>query len=250
MMSLSAIRKKTKLKSPRIILYGGAGLGKTTFGASMNKPIFLLTEDGLGKIEVDHFPLATTYEEIKGNLQSLVNDDHDYKTLVVDSIDWLEPIIWQKACDDNNWKSIEQPGYGRGYVEVLKYWREYIDLLNRLRDEKGMLVLQIAHNTIKRFESPEIEAYDRHELKLHKKASDLLQEHSDCVFFTNFKMGTVKTQGKGGQLTTRAVAGDRVIYTQERPAFLAKNRYDLPEEMPFDWSVVREGIVGKKVAKK
>lgn len=243
-MSLSAIRKKTKLKSPKIILYGGAGLGKTTFGASMNKPIFLLTEDGLGKIDVDHFPVAQDWDTFKSNLLTLVNDEHDYKSLVVDSIDWLEPLIWQKACEDNNWKSIEQPGYGRGYVEVLKYWREYIDLLDRLRDDKNMVILQIAHNQIKRFESPEIDAYDRNELKLHRKASDVLQEHSDCVFFTNFKMGTVKTQGKGGQLTTKAVAGDRVIYTQERPAFLAKNRYGLPEEMPFDWSSVRQAIVG------
>ena len=237
-MSLSNIRKKAKQKPPRIVLYGGAGVGKTFFAASTNKPIFILCEDGMGKIEADHFPLAESFEEVLKNLQSLLDNDNDYKTLVVDSLDWLEPLIWDKACQDNNWKSIEQPGYGKGYVEVLKYWREYIRLLNELR-EKGFMIMQIAHNQIKRFESPEIEAYDRHELKLHRKAADLILEHSDCCFFANFKLGTVQVKGKGGNMTTKAVSGERVVYTQEKTAYLAKNRYGLPEVLPFDWEKIR-----------
>jgi len=237
-MSLANIRKKAKQKPPRLVLFGGSGVGKTSFAASMNKPIFVCTEDGLGKIEVDHFPLATSFEDVLKNLQSLIDNDNDYKTLVVDSLDWLEPLIWDKACQDNNWKSIEQPGYGKGYVEVLKYWREYIRLLNELR-EKGYTIMQIAHNQIKRFESPEIDAFDRHELKLHRKAADLILEHSDCCFFANFKLGTVQVKGKGGNMTTKAVSGERVIYTVEKTAYLAKNRYGLPEMLPFEWETVR-----------
>jgi hypothetical protein len=176
------------------------------------------------------------------NLQSLINNENNYKTLVIDSLDWLEPLVWDKACQDNNWKSIEQPGYGKGYVETLKYWRIYINSLNELR-EKGFTIMQIAHNQIKRFESPEIEAFDRHELKLHRKAADLILEHSDCCFFANFKLGTVQVKGKGGTMTTKAVSGDRVIYTKETTAFLAKNRYGLPEMLPFVWETVREEML-------
>ena len=237
-MSLANIRKKAKQKPPRIVLYGGAGIGKTFFAASMNKPIFVLTEDGMGKIEADHFPLSESFEDVLKNLQSLIDNDNDYKTLVVDSLDWLEPLIWDKACQDNNFKSIESVGYGKGYVEALKYWRIYLNLLNELR-EKGYTIMQIAHNQIKRFESPEIEAYDRHELKLHRKAADLILEHSDCCFFANFKLGTVQVKGKGGNMTTKAVSGERIIYCQEKPAYLAKNRYALPETLPFDWETVR-----------
>ncbi len=241
-MSLSNIRMKTKLKPPRIVLFGSSGVGKTSFAASMNKPIFICTEDGLGKIEVPHFPLAKSFEDVMENLQSLINNENDYKTLVIDSLDWLEPLVWDKACQDNNWKSIEQPGYGKGYVETLKYWRIYINSLNELR-EKGFTIMQIAHNQIKRFESPEIEAFDRHELKLHRKAADLILEHSDCCFFANFKLGTVQVKGKGGTMTTKAVSGDRVIYTKESTAYLAKNRYGLPEMLPFVWETVREEML-------
>jgi hypothetical protein len=241
-MSLSNIRMKTKLKPPRIVLFGSSGVGKTSFAASMNKPIFICTEDGLGKIEVPHFPLAKSFEDVMENLQSLINNENNYKTLVIDSLDWLEPLVWDKACQDNNWKSIEQPGYGKGYVETLKYWRIYINSLNELR-EKGFTIMQIAHNQIKRFESPEIEAFDRHELKLHRKAADLILEHSDCCFFANFKLGTVQVKGKGGTMTTKAVSGDRVIYTKETTAFLAKNRYGLPEMLPFVWETVREEML-------
>jgi hypothetical protein len=233
---------KTKLKPPRIVLFGSSGVGKTSFAASMNKPIFICTEDGLGKIEVPHFPLAKSFEDVMENLQSLINNENNYKTLVIDSLDWLEPLVWDKACQDNNWKSIEQPGYGKGYVETLKYWRIYINSLNELR-EKGFTIMQIAHNQIKRFESPEIEAFDRHELKLHRKAADLILEHSDCCFFANFKLGTVQVKGKGGTMTTKAVSGDRVIYTKETTAFLAKNRYGLPEMLPFVWETVREEML-------
>ena len=93
-MSLAAIQKKTKLKAPKLILYGGAGIGKSTFGSMLKAPIFLLTEDGLGKIQVDHFPLAGTFDEVIANITSLIEEDHSYKILVIDSLDWLEPL-WQ-----------------------------------------------------------------------------------------------------------------------------------------------------------
>ena len=80
-MSLAAIQKKGKIKPPRLVIYGPGGIGKTSFAASMDKCIIVQSEDGIGKIECDHFPVAKTYEEFMGNLDSLLTEPHEFKVL-------------------------------------------------------------------------------------------------------------------------------------------------------------------------
>jgi len=235
-ISLSSLKSSTSLSPPRLLGYGVAGVGKTTFATSADKPVVVPTEDGLGKIKVPHFPLARSFDDVMEALAALYSEPHDFKTVVVDSIDWLEPLVWQRACKDNGWRSIEEPGYGRGYVAALDLWRQYLDGLNALRDERGMTVIQLAHADIKRFDSPEHEPYDRYVIKLHARASALLQEHSDAVLFANYRISTIKSDVGFNKKVTRALgSGERVLYTAERPAFLAKNRYGLPDMLPLDW---------------
>ena len=242
-MSLEAIKKKAVLKAPRILAYGPSGIGKSSFGATLEDPIFLLTEDGLGTIQVDHFPLAKKRIDVKESLESLLKDKHSYKTLVLDSADWLEPLIHDFVCEKNDWSDISQGSYGKGYQAALEIWREYIDLTNALRDQKGMTILNLAHVLIRRFEDPVTDSYDRFEIKLHRKAADLLIENSDAVFYMAYKKGVVQTTGKGGS-STKVLNGDRTIFCEETASYLAKNRYQLKPEMPFSWkeisSMIRE----------
>jgi hypothetical protein len=162
---------------------------------------------------------------------------------VVDSADWLEPLVWARVCKDQGWSSIEDAGYGKGYINALDLWRQYIEGLNALRDDKGMAIVQIAHTDIKRFDSPESEPYDRYVIKLHAKASALLQEHSDVVLFANYRISTVKSDVGFNKKVTRALgSGERLLHTAERPAFLAKNRYALPETLPMSWAALAEAM--------
>ena len=235
-ISLAQLTRANAPKPPRILIHGVAGVGKTTFAAEANNPVFVQTEDGLGTIPAANFPLARTFEEVLESLASLYTEDHDFKTVVIDSVDWLEPLVWGKACRDNGWGSIEDAGYGKGYVAALTLWRQYIDGLNALRDDRGMTVVQIAHTDIKRFDSPEHDPYDRYVIKLHTRAAALMQEHSDIVLFANYRISTVKADVGFNKKVNRAMgSGERVIHTAERPAFLAKNRYGLPETLPLDW---------------
>jgi hypothetical protein len=104
-------------------------------------------------------------------------------------------------------------------------------------------VVQIAHTDIKRFDSPEHDPYDRYVIKLHARAAALLQEHSDVVLFANYRISTVKADVGFNKKVSRAVgSGERVIHTVERPAFLAKNRYDLPDTLALEWSAFAQAM--------
>lgn len=242
-MTLESIRHGVSLAPPRILLYGVQGIGKTTMLAQAPNPIMVQTEDGEGVIDIPRFPLARSYEEVMEALGILCETEHNYNTVCMDSLDWFEPMVWAQVVKENptasksggTAASIESYGYGKGYKMALDCWRSYIDTINYLRNERGMMVIQTAHSTIKRFESPESDAYDKYELKLHHLASGLLQEHSDIVLFANYKVGVTEEKSGFDQKRKRAVgSGARVLYTQERPAYAAKNRYGLPESIPFD----------------
>ena len=236
-ISLASLKRSTALMPPRILLHGVAGVGKTTFAAKARGAVLIPIEDGLGTIEVDHFPLAKTLTDVTEALVALYEEPHEFGTVVIDSVDWLEPLIWKHVAAANGWRSIEEPGFGKGYAAALDVWREYLEALNALRNDRGMTVIQIAHTDIKRFDSPEHEPYDRYIIKLHARAAALLQEHSDVVLFANYRISTVKADVGFSKKVTRALGkGERVIHTAERPAFLAKNRYGLPDTLDLDWA--------------
>ena len=243
-MKLSDIKTKSVTKPPRLVIYGPAGIGKTSFAASMLDPIFVQTEDGLGQIDVPHFPLAKTFEEVMTALDTLINEKHEYKTVVVDSIDWLEGLVWKYTCQQHGKNSIEEFGFGKGYVEALGNWRKYIDKLNTLRDECSMTVCQIAHAEQKVVNQPDTEPFDRWQIKLNKRASDLVQEHADIVGFCNTKTVIKKSEGQGGRQYQKAVTDSfRYMYCHVDPARIAKNRYGITTELPLDWETIRAAIL-------
>jgi hypothetical protein len=242
-ISLASLRNSTSLSPPRLLLYGVAGVGKTEFAAASPRPVILQTEDGLGRIEATTFGLLRSFDEIMEALGALYTEPHDFETLVVDSLDWLEPLVWQHTARTHNQPDIESFGYGKGYLAALDTWRGFLDGVNALRDERGMGLILIAHAEIKRFDSPETEPYDRYQPKLHRSASALVQEHVDAVLFANYRVSTLKSDVGFNKKVVRGVSGgDRLLHTAERPAFLAKNRFGLAETLPLSWPDLAAGI--------
>lgn len=245
-MQLSDIITGTSMSPPRVLLYGEAGVGKSTFGASAPNPIFIQTEDGADVIGASRFPLAQSWDDAFDAVKQLYSQEHQFQTVVVDSLDWLETLIWKEVCKVNNLKSIEDLGYGKGYVQALDFWKRFLDGLNALRKDKGMGVICIAHSIVRRFEDPASEGYDRYEIKLHRKAADLCMEQADIIGFATYRTTTKQVDGKFGNKTVRAVgSGERVLRTQARPAFVAKSRYAIPDELPLEWNALLTAIKGE-----
>jgi hypothetical protein len=227
-ISLASLKRKGVVKPPMMLFYAVAGFGKTTFAAGAPDPVVLAVEKGLGQLDVPHWDIGA-YPELMEAIGVLYSEEHDRRTVVLDSLDWAEPLVWAETCRRNSWKSIEDASYGKGYLAAIEVWRELLDGLAALRDERNMAVVLLAHEKIKRFDSPETEPYDRYQIKLHEKAAAIVQEQCDIVAFGNYRVSISKSDVGFNKKVARAVGGaQRVVFLEERPAFHAKNRYSLP----------------------
>lgn len=237
---LKSIKKNTAIAAPRVTVYGVEGIGKSTFAAAAPAPIFILTEDGLGSLQVEHFPIAKTPGDVLDAIQALYDGDHDFRTVVIDSLDWLETLIWREIESTHDAKDL---AYGKGALIAAEKWRQVLDGLNALRNDKGMICILIAHTEIKRFDSPEVEPYDRYQPKLQTRSSALVREWSDAVLFANYRTIVKKDDVGFNKTNNRGVStGERLLYTAEKPAYMAKNRYGLPESIALSWEAFESAI--------
>ncbi len=231
-----------KIKAPPVlVIYGPDGCGKSTFASQAPNPIFLGTEEGTNNLDVARFPTVTSWAQVLQAVDELIKETHDFKTLAIDSLDWLEPILHQSICNEQGVKSIElaSGGYGKGYLEAEKKFIEFKNKLNELRSKKGMNIILIAHAQVVSFNDPQNQmAYERFELKLHKKASALFREYVDAVLFANYETFVKKEDNK-----VKAYGdGARVMYTQRRPGFDAKTRFGHEFKIPLSWDAFVKGI--------
>ena len=244
---LDNIQSGRDAKPPRIMIYGCEGVGKSTFGASAPNAIFIQTEDGLGEIDCSKFPLAQSLGDVMSALSALRDEEHAFQTVVIDSLDWLERLIFDEVCREFGVRNIEKAdgGYGRGYTHALTHWRKVVAILNELRDRRGMMTILVAHAKVERFEDPENAAYDRYTPRLHKHAASLLSEWVDAVLFANKKFRVTKENAgfsgeRGIAAPIGADGGERILRTVGSPACIAKNRFGLPSEIPLSWDAFIE----------
>lgn len=219
----------------KVVIYGPEGIGKSTFASHFPDPVFIDTEGSTNSMDVARLPKATSWQMILDQVDYIRIHPDTCGTLVIDTIDWAESMCINHICDKHRKSGIEDFGYGNGYVYVKE---ELGRFLNRLSDvvDAGVNVVLTAHAQIKKFEQPdEMGAYDRWELKLGKKTqsqtSPLIKEWADMLLFANYKVFSVAVDDKGKK--RKAQGGERVMYTSHHACWDAKNRYGLPDEVPF-----------------
>ena len=246
MSSLDSISTPPGDVPRRTLLYGVQGIGKSTWASKWPGPVFVPTEDGLSNIDCRAFPLAKRMTDVQGYILDLGGEEHPYKTVVLDSADWFEKLIWQSVCREHSKESIADFGYGKGYALAVEKFRKCLRDLDQCRT-RGMHIVVIAHCAIVRFESPEGESYDRYQPRLHRECAALIQEWADEVLFANYQTFTRKTdEGFGRERNIAVGDAKRILYTQEKPAYLAKSRLPLPPEMSFEFEEYAKFLVSEK----
>jgi hypothetical protein len=233
---------KGKVKKPLLMcLYGTEGVGKTTFASKLDNVVFAGPESGSDQLDVARFPTPLSWNSFLDQLQSLLGK-HEFKSLAVDSLDWCEKLIHTQLIEQYKVKTIEDVagGYGRYVAVVNGEWTKLIDLLRKLREERKMNIILIAHYMVKAFNDPMTNnPYDRYQMKLLDKSAALFREFVDILGFATFE---VVTRGEIGKKGKGIGEGFRVLYTEKRPAHDAKNRFSLPYAMPFSYEELESNL--------
>lgn len=227
-------------KPIKAVIYGPEGIGKSTFASKFPAPLFIDTEGSTSRLNVARTDSPSSLAMLSSMLTELAQNNHGYKTLVLDTADWAERLCIKAVCDKNSKTGIEDFGYGKGFTYV---YEEMGRILNQLTTiwEHGMNIVITAHAAIRKFEQPdEMGAYDRWELKLINapkcNVCAMVKEWADMVIFANYKTFAVAVDKDGKK--HKAQGGERKMYTTHSPCWDAKNRFDLAPELPFDFAQI------------
>jgi len=251
MSSLDKYKREAKERPPKTTVEGEAGSGKSFFACSAPKPFVINTDDGIDEILLhkpnimvaDAVPVgdiegnAKIYDGIIDTLTELAKEEHDRKTIIIDSLDRLEVLAQAKVCVDHKISAIEDLGWGKGFTYARGKIQRVLAGMNYLREHKEMEPICVCHTQIRTINKPTLEPYDVFTLKLHKAASADITEWSDAVIFLCFKMKVIKKDTGFGRKDSRAInTGERIILTTGSQGVDCKNRFGLPPEIPADYN--------------
>lgn len=220
----------------KVVAYGVEGIGKSTLAAAMPAPLFIDCEGGTDQLAVARLPAPTSWQMLLDEVRSVADDPGAYGTLVIDTADAAERLcVAAVVASDPDKRSIEDWGYGKGYVLVKERFSELVEALSAVV-EAGVNVVLLGHAILSKVERPEeTQSFDKWSMKLvdTKRVSNaaMVKEWADMVLFLDFKVYVAKND-KSGKVT--ASGKRRVVHTSHDATYDAKNRFGLPDEMPLD----------------
>jgi hypothetical protein len=235
----------------RLTLHTPEGYGKTTLAAYFPRPVFLAPENGFPRdlpFRPKRFPLLREWKHALQAVDSLTYDEHAYETLVIDTVDWLEPLLHDYVCErdsgrktelnkgGNKLESIEDYGYGKGYVAAREEFQRLlyaIDLMQarHLENRRLMHCVLLMHSKTVLFENPSGPNYKRWEPKVDSRIARLVIEWSENVLFGFYEVEAGKLKDEKEKHAKGVSTGKRLLGTRHNALYDAKNRMGLPEIM-------------------
>ena len=227
----------------RVVLYGVEGIGKSSFAARFPQPVFIDTEGGTGRLDVRRLPAPDSWQMLLDEAAAAADGQVPCRTLVLDTADWAGKLCMAGVCARFKVKGIEDIGYGKGYTYVKEEFARLLDTLEKVI-ASGRHVVVVAHAAVAKFEQPDaVGSYDRWGMKTSKQVAPLLREWCDMILFANYKT-VVEKSGSGPSAKNKASGARRVLYTTHNACWDAKNRFGLPDEVPFDYESIRAIVDG------
>lgn len=231
---MSLLSKATRGREEQpltVLLYGPAGIGKSTFAAGADSPVFIGKRIDLERIDAAKLPEPTNLTGVYECIEALRTEKHDYATLAIDPLTyWLEPMIWRHICKRDNKSDIRAYGWNDGYRAAVDEWRILLSKLEALRAERGMAIVMIAHAGTTKIKPPDSESYNRYSPDLDTRATALLERWCGEVLFADRKRSMVLGDDERYRATSDGAA---IVSTQWSAAFNAKSRLGLPKELPL-----------------
>ena len=215
-------------------LFGEGGTGKTTLAAQFPYPVFIRTEDGTQSIaareDVALFPVATRAADVTEAIQALCSEEHDFRTLVIDSVTQLDIMLQHEICEASGVESVNQAlgGYGAGFAALSRGHRSIREAAGQAASAMGMHVVFIAHAAQETIDPPDLDSYTRHSLRLPRQCITHYTDNVDAVCHVRL------VQRLAGDERKRAVSDDRrEIVCHAQLASIAKNRFGITNALPF-----------------
>jgi hypothetical protein len=238
---LSQVTVRKRKRPVMALLYGQPGIGKSTWAAGAPKPIFISTERGLDQLNCAKLPQPADFKALYDQIMALKNEEHDYETIVLDTIDGADLLIQKRVCDEYKCKSIGDPPYGGGYQRARELWTGILNELTAMSEQFNIIL--VAHSSVKVFTDPSLSApYDTWQLRLQERSSSIIYQAVDTILFVNLDTTIQKDTSKARKASRAIVSGDRLLWTEPGTGFIAKNRFSLPSPMEFSWEALQKGI--------
>jgi AAA domain len=217
---------------PITVIYGPAKIGKTTLASEWPSPYYCRTGDGERQADgtpMKSFGVSETYSDVLDQIAWMLEAEHDRQTFVLDALDGLEDLINAEACARHGWANIEDPMFSEGHKKAFVIWQEFKKLVLKLK-KAGFYVVLIAHVKQKTVPGVTTDSYPRYMLNIRDEPGAAIVDASDLIGYLHQRVSIVKEKAgfHKDNVRTRGDSGGEVnIAVQERPGYIAGNRYGI-----------------------